>query len=803
MTTPRASKRQKTGEADSPSMSTPPSRLKSFKNTLSERLHSLGRSPKRSSKRIAEKASAEAADDVLPSSPSHPLMENDSLIEDDAVMGDFVDSAYHSTSTHGVPEDGEIRGLRKRGRNEEETPIYGFVETLQTSSKRKRRKYKTWSHLPDEPEPGLNRSSAAVATTDMDITEVVGPKQGSITGSRTRTDGLEVPTADTGDEAIGVEHREDVISTDQQHTENDSTASTCHKQSTTTRTRSHKKIESIAEVASTPTPVRKRGHPRKVLGEVKAAENGVDLDLGFKDIPSQRKKSPKPPTDNVPSVSTALQTKVNGDHDSRSTPAKGRGAPLKAIPQTFSPIIDTTVHPSNNEKPLEVLTTELQDILRTCSNDVLINLKAHIMTGLTGRRRLPLIHLEDEYTKVFQLVEQTVVAGEGNSMLVMGARGSGKTNLVETVISELASDHRQDFHVVRLNGFIHTDDKIALREIWRQLGREMEVEDDTKGNYADTLTSLLALLSHPIDDSVEDQDHVAKSVIFVLDEFDLFASHPRQTLLYNLFDVAQSRNAPIAVLGLTTKVDVIESLEKRVKSRFSQRYVYVSLPKSFTVFREICLSALTIDPSNPSITLSAQSSSSPDTLSSAWKSYVTAMFANDPQLISHLHQTYNLTKSVPSFLTSALLPISLISVTSIPTGQDFITHALTPPDSKLSLLPSLSDLELSLLIAAARLDIILDTDMCNFAMAYDEYQQLASRVKMQSSVAGQSAVGAGAKVWGREVAKRVWERLVDLELVMPAMGAKGAMWRVDVALEEIEGSVEGLSAVMAKWCREI
>jgi len=31
---------------------------------------------------------------------------------------------------------------------------------------------------------------------------------------------------------------------------------------------------------------------------------------------------------------------------------------------------------------------------------------------------------------------------------------------------------------VRLNGFIHTDDKLALREIWRQLGKEMEVEDE-------------------------------------------------------------------------------------------------------------------------------------------------------------------------------------------------------------------------------------------------------------------------------------------------------------------------------------
>ena len=35
--------------------------------------------------------------------------------------------------------------------------------------------------------------------------------------------------------------------------------------------------------------------------------------------------------------------------------------------------------------------------------------------------------------------------------------------------------------MVRLNGFIHTDDKLALREIWRQLGREMEVEDDALG----------------------------------------------------------------------------------------------------------------------------------------------------------------------------------------------------------------------------------------------------------------------------------------------------------------------------------
>jgi origin recognition complex subunit 4 len=106
---------------------------------------------------------------------------------------------------------------------------------------------------------------------------------------------------------------------------------------------------------------------------------------------------------------------------------------------------------------------------------------------------------------------------------------------------------------------------------------------------------LLALLSHPSEISDEQAGRTAKSVIFILDEFDLFASHPRQTLLYNLFDIAQARKAPIAVLGLTTKIDVVESLEKRVKSRFSHRYVHLPLPRSLPAYWAICKAALMVD----------------------------------------------------------------------------------------------------------------------------------------------------------------------------------------------------------------
>lgn len=109
------------------------------------------------------------------------------------------------------------------------------------------------------------------------------------------------------------------------------------------------------------------------------------------------------------------------------------------------------------------------------------------------------------------------------------------------------------------------------------------------------MASLLALLSHPSEIAETHDGVTSRSIVFVIDEFDLFATHARQTLLYNLFDIAQARKAPIAVLGLTTRIDVVESLEKRVKSRFSHRYVYLSLPKSLPAYRDVCKQGLTVD----------------------------------------------------------------------------------------------------------------------------------------------------------------------------------------------------------------
>lgn len=94
-------------------------------------------------------------------------------------------------------------------------------------------------------------------------------------------------------------------------------------------------------------------------------------------------------------------------------------------------------------------------------------------------------------------------------------------------------------------------------------------------------------------------------------------------------------------------------------------------------------------------------------------------------------------------------------------------------------------------------------------MAYDEYLTLASKARIQSAAGGASASGGLAKVWGKDVARREWEELLELGLVMPAVGHAGggfAMVKVDVRLEEIGAVLAGERGVekgLERWCRQI
>lgn len=485
----------------------------------------------------------------------------------------------------------------------------------------------------------------------------------------------------------------------------------------------------------------------------------------------------------------------------------------------LNPALDRPVAPTDPQADLDVIEQEEEEDDADDSTDpdleVLRNLT---LAKLTGRQPIPLKHVADEYAKVKGLLHQTVTAGEGNSMLLIGPRGVGKTALVNSVLADLSHDHANAFHTIRLNGFLQTDDRLALREIWRQLGREMDVEDDPNSrNYADALSSLLALLAHPSElSNIQAQPDkngeplIPKSVLFIIDEFDLFATHARQTLLYNLFDIAQARKAPIAILGLTTRVDVPDLLEKRVKSRFSHRSIFLPFPRTYTHFTDIVSAALHIDPSE----LATHDHPPPPKTLESYNAAISTLLAS-PATHTTLIQIYITTRSPPTALTALFLPVSLLPLPPRPSTSSY--PPLLPPASPLHHLPSLHPLALALLITTARLEIIHATPTAagdapspaNFNAAYAEYVAAVAKARLATSTGGIASLGGaavGGRVWGRAVARAAWEALMRARLLVPLGAAQGDadMVRCEVALEEVEGAAGAdMPGGLRRWVREI
>ena len=151
--------------------------------------------------------------------------------------------------------------------------------------------------------------------------------------------------------------------------------------------------------------------------------------------------------------------------------------------------------------------------------------------------------------------------------------------------------------VIRLSGHTESNDRLALREIAQQLSLQTgksylldDPDDDPDGDDNPFLDAAPGITIPPpshLPALISVLPTLSQPVVVILDAFDLFALHARQALLYCLLDTAQScrvgqGNNGIAVIGVTTRIDTINLLEKRVKSRFSGRMLRTAAPTEFS-----------------------------------------------------------------------------------------------------------------------------------------------------------------------------------------------------------------------------
>jgi len=221
-------------------------------------------------------------------------------------------------------------------------------------------------------------------------------------------------------------------------------------------------------------------------------------------------------------------------------------------------------------------------------------------------------------------LEPTVTGHEDSiAVCLSGARGVGKTAIVEAALAKLQKlnnnttttmsnrrkpgnqQHKEaKIPVVRLSGLLHAEDNIGMREVARQLRPSYQMWDDeemdddevfdndfvddivfsinTAGGTANNASATNKVASNMrenynfVEETLRLLEGAKKTAVFVLDDFDLFARKgKKQTFLYSMLDLLQQKHAQIAIIAITSRHDVEEALEKRVKSRFTARYCVV------------------------------------------------------------------------------------------------------------------------------------------------------------------------------------------------------------------------------------
>lgn len=469
----------------------------------------------------------------------------------------------------------------------------------------------------------------------------------------------------------------------------------------------------------------------------------------------------------------------------------------------------------NNSLIEQLSPSEKQDAKGNKSADLVTDteqLKQKILPKLHGKSDQGPYELDDKVQELYGMIHTTVKEGGQHSCLICGARNSGKTSALNAALRKAREDldEGQDFIVIHINGLVQNNDSEAVRAIADQMDSEIariynvnlrELQSKeliSRKSITNTFANILQVLDKELLLTDGQTAKISHPIIFCVDETDVFANQNKQTLLYNLFDLVQNSSTPICVLMFSTNFTVKELFEKRVRSRFSQRtlnFTKLPLEKFLTVGKKL----LQVDePSND--------------LELEWNRNIETLINTNTKVRRILSQIYLTTGNIKEFQNSCVYPVSMF-IDGILNDADFAQYLTNEMNASLSkIVNSLSELELFLLVSAARVIAKTDMSWVNMNITYEEYTtQVKARSRDVGSSTGQGAVSSiGYKLWAKDSAKSQWESLIQLGLLTkPTQQGKSdfdsgsfetRMWSVELTLDELRLLVNPDSPAKA-WTR--
>ncbi|POM80659.1 Origin recognition complex, subunit 4 domain containing hypothetical protein [Phytophthora palmivora] len=304
------------------------------------------------------------------------------------------------------------------------------------------------------------------------------------------------------------------------------------------------------------------------------------------------------------------------------------------------------------------------------------------------------------------------------------------------------------FTLVYLNGVILQNELEAFKELIAQLTRATAVKHPVLSywNMYEYLRELLVAKAQ-----------IGDHVIVILDALEQFvreSSNTKQLLLYNLLDWLQAKDIKMGVLGITDNYNVVDNLEKRVRSRFSNLQIVVERP-SFAQIREYLVRVLSLDtfewesygelqcPSNEYAVAFARS--------------VNDLLFQQSKFLASLEFDYDIGKPQAFFVRLAFAAVCYLDVDApLLTTQHFRrARHLLEQDHQLAVLETVPQFGIALLIGMGHLEKA-DQRVFTLEMVYARWENFLRQRDML------------AQLPTRSEAQKALENLLQLKLVKDA-----------------------------------
>ncbi|XP_055333067.1 origin recognition complex subunit 4-like isoform X2 [Paramacrobiotus metropolitanus] len=183
------------------------------------------------------------------------------------------------------------------------------------------------------------------------------------------------------------------------------------------------------------------------------------------------------------------------------------------------------------------------------------------------------------------VLKRVFCRGSRESVILCGPSGCGKSTVLEQALQIYRddSDLWNTFHHIRLDGWTQAgDSRTCVDEILLQVGAGRQKND---GGITGSLAEKLLEMGRILTDVSQKENK--SGFLIIIDQLEGLAEQKTQLILYTLLDLVFTSTLAVCVIGMTTVLDVMERMEKRVRSRFSNRIINVGA-EIFAGFDEFC-----------------------------------------------------------------------------------------------------------------------------------------------------------------------------------------------------------------------